>query len=294
MTANLFVLGATGQIGAQLRHSLAAAGRPALLLARQVPAAREGFDWIRADLAGPAAFPPLPPVGIATVPLWLVPPHLDALVAAGLRRLVAFSTTSIFGKTETRSARERRQIAAVLAAEAALAQAGIGVTLLRPALIYGAGRDGGVTAAARFIARFGCYPLSGPALGLRQPVHAGDLAAAALAVADRPDLAGQAFNLGGGETLPYREMIGRVFDALGRRRRFLQVPGLPWIAAAYGRLGGPATLTADAVRRMNRDLAFDDGAAARDFGYAPRCFLAGGVNDLGFSPAQKVNEMYLK
>jgi len=282
MAASFFILGATGQIGLHLRRRCAAAGREALLLGRQVPAEPGGFARAQVDLATPGRFPPLPPTGIATVPIWLLPPHLDALSAAGMRRLVAFSTTSIFGKAETRSAAERAQIEAAVAAEAALgAAAGIGVTILRPALIYGLGRDASISAAARFIARFGFYPLWRGASGLRQPVHADDLAAAALAVAERPDLAGRAFDLGGGETMPYREMIGRIFDALGRPRRLVTVPGLPWAAAAYARLGGPATLTADAVRRMGRDLAFDDGSAAAAFGYAPRRFLQRGRADLG-------------
>ena len=279
MAASLFVLGATGQIGLCLRRRLAAAGRDALFLARRRPEAAEGA-WAMLDLAGKAGFPALPPVGIATVPIWLLPGRVDALAAAGVRRLVVFSTTSIFGKAESRSTFERRQIAAAWAAEQALAQAPFGVTILRPALVYGAGRDANITAAARFIGRFGFYPLWGRATGLRQPVHADDLAAAALAVADRPDLAGRAFNLGGGETLPYREMIGRIFDALGRPRRLVTVPGLPWIAAAYAGLGGPSTLTADAVRRMGRDLAFDDGSASAAFAYAPRHFLTGGRADL--------------
>jgi nucleoside-diphosphate-sugar epimerase len=279
MAKTLFVLGATGQIGHYLRPRLAPAD--AVLLARRIPPDRGGFDWAVVDLAQPARFPALPPVGIALVPIWLLPPQLDALAAAGMRRLVAFSTTSIFGKAQSRNRAEQRQIAAAAAAEAELMAAPIGVTILRPTLIYGAGRDANVTAAARFIARFGFYPLWGEAAGLRQPVHADDLASAALTVAGRDDLAGQAFNLGGGETLPYREMIGRIFDALGRKRRLWRVPALPWIAAAYARLGGPPSLTADAVRRMNVDLAFDDGAAARAFGYAPRRFLAGGRRDLG-------------
>lgn len=284
---SFFVLGATGQIGLFLRQRLRAAGQGALLFARHVPQDADGFAWRRFDLAERGGFSHLPPAGIATVPIWLLPPHVEGLAAAGARRLVVFSTTSIFGKAQSRSAAERAQIQAILAAEQAIMAAaratGIGLTILRPTLIYGAGRDASVTAAARFIARFGFYPLSGRATGLRQPVHADDLAAAALAVARGADLAGQAFNLGGGETLPYREMIGRIFDVLGRPRRFVAVPGLPWIAAAYGRLGGPATLTADAVRRMNQDLAFDDGAAAAAFGYAPRRFLAGGRGDLVFT-----------
>jgi hypothetical protein len=38
---------------------------------------------------------------------------------------------------------------------------------------------------------------------------------------------------------------------------------------------------------MNQDLAFDDGAATADFGYAPRGFLSGGEQDL-FGPATRV------
>lgn len=39
-------------------------------------------------------------------------------------------------------------------------------------------------------------------------------------------------------------------------------------------------LSADVAYRMNQDLAFDDGAASTDFGYAPRRFLAGGLPDI--------------
>ena len=90
------------------------------------------------------------------------------------------------------------------AAEAAVAAGAIPWTVLRPALIYGLGLDRNVTAAARFIRRWHCFPLGGPGKGLRQPVHADDLAAAALAALDLPAAEGQSFNLGGGETLSYR------------------------------------------------------------------------------------------
>jgi len=285
VTSDLLILGATGQIGGCLLRRLD--GQPVLALARHPPTPAEG--WRAVDLAaGTPDWGQLPATAIATVPLWLLPPHLEAMAKAGLRRLVCFSSTSILGKEGTQSARERTQVTALVGAEALLERAApalrLGISILRPTLVYGFGRDANVSAAARFITRFGLYPLSPPALGLRQPVHADDLAAAAITVAGRDDLAGATFALGGGETLSYREMIGRVFDALGRPRRLLPVPGLPALAGLYGRLSHQPSLTPDAVRRMNRSLVFDHGEAARAFGYAPRPFLSAGAGDLGMNP----------
>lgn len=279
---DLLILGATGQIGASLLRRLA--GRSVLAIARRPP--ETGAGWRAVDLSRPLAdWGRVPATGIATVPLWLLPPQIEGLARAGLRRLVCFSSTSIMGKEGTRSGHERTQVTALVGAEALLARAAeqfkLGLSILRPTLVYGFGRDANVSAAARFITRFGLYPLSPPARGLRQPVHADDLAAAAIAVSGRDDLAGISFALGGGETLEYREMIGRIFDALGRPRRLVPVPGLPALAGFYGRLTGQTTLTPDAVRRMNRDLVFDHGEAARAFGYAPRTFLSAGSADLG-------------
>ena len=155
-------------------------------------------------------------------------------------------------------------------------------TILRPTLTYGAGVDKNISAAARFIDRFGFYPISGPADGLRQPVHAEDLADAAVRVLATPTTAGQSYDLGGAETLVYREMIGRIFDVLGRPRRLISIPLLGRMAGAWGRLSGNQTLTADVVTRMNRDLVFSNVAARQAFGYAPRAFLANGRADLGF------------
>ena len=69
--------------------------------------------------------------------------------------------------------------------------------------------------------------------------------------------------------------------------RFLHWPlllgmivGLPALVVAV--MPGSA-LSADVVRCMNIDLAFDDGSAMEDFGSAPRAFLSGGRADL-FGP----------
>ena len=84
---------------------------------------------------------------------------------------------------------------------------GINLTILRPSLIYGFGRDQNVSKIAQTIRRFRCMLIVGKGSGLRQPVHADDLVSAALSVIDKPETYGKSYNVVGGETLSYRLMV---------------------------------------------------------------------------------------
>ena len=149
---------------------------------------------------------------------------------------------------------------------------GVAWTILRPTLIYDEGRDGNVSRLAALIRRFGVLPVSGRGDGRRQPVHARDLALGAMAAAGSGAARGKAYDLPGGETLTYREMAGRLFDSLNKKRLIISLPAGLW-ALAF-RLARPLLPGATAAmgRRMDADLTFDVGPAARDFGWAPRPF----------------------
>ena len=271
----VLILGATGQIGRCLLRRLAIAGRPVIAVCRRPePALSPAADCLASDLAQPLDLAGRQPAAaIHATGAWLLPPQLPALEQAGVQRLVCFSSTSMLAKAASPSAEEREIARMLAAAEAAVAAGAIPWTLLRPALIYGLGLDRNVTAAAGFIRRWHCFPLGGPGKGLRQPVHADDLAAAALAALDLPAAEGGSFNLGGGETLSYRQMIQRIFETLGQHPRFLR---LPFLARLPGSIGAVAA-------RMEQDLAFDGGEFWRLAGIAPRRFLAGGSSDLGIA-----------
>ncbi len=290
----ILVTGASSQIGQCVVRRLCAARIPVVALGRRRPGSAMDAHphFFEGDLEAPdIVFPESLSSVVHIAGIWLLPDHLDALYARGVRRIVCFSSTSIFVKQESSNAGERDLVARMKAAEAKLATRcealGIVWTVLRPTLVYGLGIDRNVSHAAGFIRRFGVYPLAAAATGFRQPVHADDLAAAALAALETPAAAGRSYELGGGEVLAYKEMIGRIFDALGRRRRFLAVPGLEFLAAAVGTVLRRPEVTGEMVRRMRQDLVCDNGPAARDLSFRPRKFLAGGRADLGLVDSGK-------
>jgi nucleoside-diphosphate-sugar epimerase len=196
---------------------------------------------------------------------------------AGVTRIVAVGTTSVFTKAQARSIGDRRLVEEQQQAERALAsyctERGIQWVLLRPTLVYDGRRDRNVTRIARFIRHTGFFAVAAPGTGLRQPLHAADLAAACRAALETNG-ASRDYNLGGGETLSYRAMLERIFQALGRRPRILPVPlalyrGALAAARLHPRLRG---LSLDVADRMNQDLVFDYADAVRDLGYRPRGF----------------------
>jgi nucleoside-diphosphate-sugar epimerase len=271
----VLVLGGSGQVGASILKRLGAAGRPAVALCRRPPSdAAYGAEWLASDLTQPLDLRGRRiSAAIHASSAWLLPAHLATLSEAGAQRLVCFSSSSMLAKANSPSSAERATAERLAAAEKAVAEGPIAWTVLRPTLIYGFGRDANITAAARFISRWRFFPLAGPGKGLRQPVHADDLGAAAVRLIGENTEAGKAFNIGGGETMTYREMIERIFTVLDMRPRFLRLAAL---GAVPGRIGAMA-------RRMEQDLVFDQGEVWHRLGLTPRKFLAAGLADLGGS-----------
>jgi nucleoside-diphosphate-sugar epimerase len=276
----VIVTGATSQIGHFLLPRLVAEGHQVIAVSRHPGySAMDGIEWIEADIAQAAAFAcPEATTLIHIAPIRLLPDLLPAFFARGGRRIVCIGTTSRHSKQGSANAYEQAFAAAQMAAEDQIAQlcaaADANWTVLRPTLIYGCGRDRNVTLIARSIRRFGFFPLFGDASGLRQPIHADDIAMACVAVIDNPDCLDKAYDLTGGETLTYRAMVTRIFQALGRPPRFFRVP--LWLLrgalALVSILPRYRDFNGEMARRMNEDLVFDSGSARDDFGYAPRSF----------------------
>ncbi len=276
----ILILGARSLVAPLLAKRLAEKEYSGRCLSRTPPDERldfpSAFPWSYLDAKQPGDWaPPEQAVIFSLMPLWLVPPLLPRL--AGSRQLIVFSSTSVFSKATSRDPKERAVAEDLAVAEAKIAEfcttKSIHWTILRPTLIYGGGRDRNVSAIARFIQRWGVFPLVYPAKGLRQPVHAEDLAGAALAAMDNPKAVNESFNLSGGETLSYRAMVERIFERLGRRPRIVPVPlGMLTVGLKVLNRFKRTPYSPELFRRMNQDLAFDADAARAALGYDPRPF----------------------
>lgn len=276
-TRTALVFGASGQIGEALLARLAGGGWQVFAVSRVPRPPAGGVTWLTGEFANVGGLPEAVDVVFSTGPLdgfaqW----YARGQVAT--RRVVAFGSTSLDTKQASADAYERDIVARLQAAErlvfdTALAN-GASATVLRPTLVYGAGRDQTLARIAAMGRRMGFFVLPRGANGKRQPVHVDDLAHAALAVVDAPATDGKAYALPGGETLAYRDMVARTLAALDPPAKLWEVP-MPvfrtalWLVRNAGMMRG---LTDDAVARMREDLVFDASPAWRDFGYAPRPF----------------------
>ena len=278
---NVLIIGARTLVGRRLRAALLAAGWPEAAV-WHASRRQTGGQGLVLDMARPDAFAPERAFThvIVCAPVWLIGDALiRRLAGQGMRRLIAFSSTSRLTKGESDEAAERDVVAALIAGEATVARAcddvGVAWTILRPTLIYDEGRDENVSRIARVIRKLGVFPLYGAATGLRQPVHARDLAAAAAGALRAEASHGKTYNLPGGETLAYRDMVKRICAALRRPALLLPAPEGLWrsgFAVLSALRGRPLSNNLQMARRMNVDLCFDGGEAARDFGYKPGPF----------------------
>lgn len=271
------VFGASGQIGAPLVELLNDAGWRVYAVSRQARSDSPGRHWLHGDLAHVHGLPASVDAIYSCGPLDLFARwHAQARVRAP--RIVAFGSTSATTKHGSADDDERELARRLLGAEAALfAQSerqGAAATMLRPTLVYGAGRDATVTRIARLAQRWGRFVLPRRCDGLRQPVHVQDLANAAFAARAAAATHGRSYDLPGGETLPYREMVRRVLACLEPAPALVELP-MPLFRLALRTAqarGIAADLTPAAVARMRQDMVFDAGPARRDFGYAARVF----------------------
>ncbi len=264
------VFGASSQIGHFLLPRLRARGESVVAISRQAHGAETGVSWVRGQL--PNAVPRIqnPSAVISFGPLLAVSEWLSTIDSSAAMRVIATSSMSAASKQASDVPAERAISQMLRDGEAALAAVcerhGYPWTVFRPTLIYGAGLDKSLSPIARRAMRQRVFPLLA-GRGLRQPVHADDIAQAVIAALDQPKAAGRVLPLGGGERLPASEMFARVRASLPVTT--LPVPLPAWLLRlgrhAAPRLRGPLT-------RLDADLIADNSDIQRLLGVSPRPF----------------------
>jgi nucleoside-diphosphate-sugar epimerase len=271
------VFGGSGQIGMPLLDCLRREGWRVTAVSRDAQIDDACVRWLRGDLSRVEKLPTVVDAIFSCGPL----DHFARWYAnstVGCPRVIAFGSTSVDVKSGSADPRERALAARLAEGERVLfagaQRRDASATVLRPTLVYGAGRDRTLTRIAAFARRWHACVLPRGATGLRQPVHVADLAAAALRACDSPATGANAYAVPGGETLPYREMVARVLRVLPSSPPLLEVPAPLFEGAVRGlhRIGLGDGVGDAAVARLREDLVFDAAPAQRDFGYSARRF----------------------
>lgn len=267
--------GLSGQVGAMFRAQCLAADAEIHAVSRFGAGDGAGIRWLRGSLQAPPDM-----VGSFDAVVSLGP--LDAFAQwfgkCPLRpaRVVVLGSTSVHGKRDSPVPSERRLVASLEAAESSLDEAcrarGSALTVLRPTLIYGQGRDQNLSRMVAMARRWHCLPLPRSARGLRQPVHAADVAAAVLAALRAAAPVPGHFDLPGGETLPFDVMVARTLAVAAPGARLLSLPGPLFAAGVHAlRLAGKLGDAGEGMlHRLDRDLAYDATPATKALGYRPR------------------------
>ncbi|MEH7106451.1 NAD-dependent epimerase/dehydratase family protein [Bacillus sp. JJ1764] len=154
----------------------------------------------------------------------------------------------------------------------------IGITILRPTMIYGSSRDRNMYKLVDYLYRRKFFPMFGKGENLMQPVHAKDLGNAYYdTLVNKQKTLNKEYNLSGKDPIKYFDLVKCVSETLNRKTIIIKIP--LWFsvfsAKVYNSLTKNAIISVEQVLRMQEDKVFSYEDASRDIGYFPVGFNEG-------------------
>jgi nucleoside-diphosphate-sugar epimerase len=210
-------------------------------------------------------------VNVASIGFGDAPRIIQAAQDAGVSRAIFVSTTAIFTKLNVKSKKTR------LEAEEAIRRSELAWTILRPTMIYGSARDRNMSRLIRFLISSPVIPIIGNGNFLQQPVYVKDVADAIFASIDSENCVGKAFNISGGNSLTYNQIIDEICSLLGKRvvKLYLNPVPINKMLTIAEHLHIKLPIKAEQIARLNEDKVFEYFDAQQAFGYSPRTFQDG-------------------
>ena len=216
---------------------------------------------------------------IHLAPIYLLPQAVEILAKCGLKRVIALSSVSLHTKLDSEIPSERELARKIAVAETQLEEIcrknDICYVILRCTMIYSGTDDKNVSRLSDVIRLLRVFPLAGKGTGLRQPVHADDVAIACVSLLDVPDAWNCTYVLSGGEVLSYRQMLARIAERAGKTLRVIEIPSAFWRIGLFLLKGVPTfrDVNLAMLRRVDRNMDFPNDDAMSRIQFRPRDFL---------------------
>ena len=187
-----------------------------------------------------------------------------AAAAAGIERMVQLSAIGADPDSQSAYARSKAD------GERRVREALPSATIVRPSIVIGP-EDSFFNRFAEMARWLPALPLIGGGKTLFQPVYVGDVADAIVAGLQRPDTAGQTYELGGPQVYSFAQLMRYMLAVLGRRRLLVPLSfGMAALQARFLELLPAPPLTRDQVELLKTDNVVAEGAMGlADLGIAP-------------------------
>ncbi|MCI8455427.1 MAG: NAD-dependent epimerase/dehydratase family protein [Lachnospiraceae bacterium] len=232
----VFVTGATGFIGTYLLREMIKCGEFAQICAlyrSEIPFKDEKICWIRGDMEHLPNFSASdgitkvihcaalmdgvvsPKVLYQTNVKW-TEQILSLCRSSGAKELILFSSVNVHLKHDGAYAKSKKRM------EELAKQSAIPVKIIRPALVFGNGKNG-ITKLIKYIRRFPVIPVFGNGRAKEQPIYVEDLAKLSVKyILDKK--AGPVIDLYGSEAMEYNHMLQKIAAAQKKRIWILHLP----------------------------------------------------------------------
>ncbi len=267
----VLVTGATGFVGRRLVPTLVEAGHRVRAMTRHPERYTGPGEPVHGDVHDPGTL--VAPLADVDVAIYLVHSLDDgdferkdaaaasafgvAAAASGVRQIVYLGGLGAEADRLSPHLRSRRQV------EGLLGEAGVPVTVLRAAIVVGAG---GVSweMTRRLVQHLPAMVVPRWAATRTQPIAVDDVVRYLAGVVGQHDALGRVLEIGGADQLTYTEMLKQAAHALhGRPLPILQVPvGTPLLSSWWIRLvtGVDTTTAGNLIESMGNEVVVTDHA----------------------------------
>ncbi|MEP1208798.1 MAG: complex I NDUFA9 subunit family protein [Rhizobiaceae bacterium] len=150
--------------------------------------------------------------------------------------------------------------------------------ILRPSIVFGP-EDGFFNMFAQLAQLFPALPLIGGGKTQFQPVYVGDVAAAVLKAVENELEPGTTWELGGPETLSFKQCLERMLEVIGRKRLLVPMPfAIAGFIGQFAQYLPGAPITPDQVELLKSDNVVSQecqqsGHTLQDMGIEPASLM---------------------